>query len=55
MIRVVHPGSRILIRILIFYPSWIPDPRAKEAPDPGSGSAVLVIEKEKEKNRITPQ
>ncbi len=37
MIRVV--SSRI--RILIFYPSWIPDPGVKKAPDPGSGSATL--------------
>jgi hypothetical protein len=29
------------IRILIFYPSRIPDPGVKKAPDPGSGSTVL--------------
>jgi hypothetical protein len=40
MIRVVHPGSRI--RMLTFYPSWIPDPGVKKAPDPGSGSATLT-------------
>ncbi len=40
MIRVVHPASRI--RILTFYPSRIPDPGVKKAPDPGSGSATLV-------------
>jgi hypothetical protein len=34
MIWVVHPGSRI--RILTFYPSRIPDPGVKKAPDPGS-------------------
>jgi hypothetical protein len=34
MIRVVHPGSGS--RILIFYPSRIPDPVSKEAPDAGS-------------------
>jgi hypothetical protein len=28
----------IRIRILIFYPSRIPDPGAKKAPDPGSGT-----------------
>jgi len=39
MIRVVHPGSRI--RMLTFYPSRIPDPGVKKAPDPGSGSATL--------------
>ncbi len=39
MIRVFHPGSRI--RMLIFYPSQIPDPGVKKAPDPGSGSATL--------------
>jgi len=40
MIRVVHPGSRI--RMLTFYPSRIPDPGVKKAPNPGSGSATLV-------------
>jgi hypothetical protein len=40
MIRVVHPGSRI--RMLTFYPSRIPDPGVKKAPDPGSGSATLL-------------
>jgi hypothetical protein len=39
MIRVVHSGSRI--RILTFYPSRIPDPGVKKAPDPGFGSATL--------------
>jgi hypothetical protein len=34
MIRVVHHGSRI--RIMTFYPSRIPDPGVKKAPDPGS-------------------
>jgi hypothetical protein len=34
MIRVVHPGS--WIRMLTFYPSRIPDPGVKKAPDPGS-------------------
>jgi hypothetical protein len=28
--------------ILIFYPSWIPDPRFKKAPDPVFGTATLV-------------
>ncbi len=41
MIRVVHPGSRI--RILSFYPSRIPDPVVKKAPDPGSGSLTLFF------------
>ncbi len=36
MIRVVHPGSGS--RILIFYPSRIPDPGVKKAPDPGSAT-----------------
>jgi hypothetical protein len=31
------------IRVLIFYPSRIPDPGVKKAPDPGSGSARLLI------------
>jgi hypothetical protein len=39
MIRVAHPGSRI--RMLTFYPSRIPDPGVRKAPDPGSGSATL--------------
>ncbi len=30
-----------MIRILIFYPSRIPDPGVKKAPDPGPGSATL--------------
>jgi hypothetical protein len=34
--RVVHSGSRI--RILTFYPSRIPDPGVKKAPDPGSAT-----------------
>jgi hypothetical protein len=34
MIRDVHPGSRI--RILIFYPSRIPDLGVKKALNPGS-------------------
>jgi hypothetical protein len=40
---VVHPGSRI--PILTFYPSRIPDPGVKKAPDTGSGSAILAIHK----------
>ena len=43
MIRIVHPGSRI--QMLTFYPSWIPDPGVKKAPDPGSGSATLNVTK----------
>jgi hypothetical protein len=39
MIWVVHHGSGS--RILTFYPSRIPDPGVKKAPDPGSGSATL--------------
>jgi hypothetical protein len=30
-------------RILIFYPSRIPDPGVKKTPDPGSGSATLIL------------
>ncbi len=37
----VHPESRI--RILTFYPSRIPDPGVKKAPDPGPGSATLPV------------
>jgi hypothetical protein len=29
--------------MLTFYPSRIPDPGVKKAPDPGSGSATLTI------------
>jgi hypothetical protein len=36
MIRVVHPGFGSRILILTFYPSRIPDPGVKKAPDPGS-------------------
>ncbi len=43
MIRVVHPGSGSRMRILTFYPSRIPDPGVKKAPDPGSGSVTLYI------------
>jgi hypothetical protein len=49
MNRVVHHGTGynpdpdpILILVLIFYPSRIPHPRVKKAPDPGSGSATLI-------------
>jgi hypothetical protein len=45
MIRDIHPGSDpgSGIRILIFYPSRIPDPGVKKAPDPGSGSVTLWL------------
>ncbi len=36
MIRVFHPRSGSWIWILNFYPSRIPDPGVKKAPDPGS-------------------
>jgi hypothetical protein len=29
--------------MLTFYPTWIPDPGVKKAPDPGSASATLVF------------
>jgi hypothetical protein len=35
-------------RIQIFYPSQIPDPGVKKAPDPGSGFAILSRPTEKE-------
>jgi hypothetical protein len=41
MIRVFHPVSGSLVRILIFLP--IPDPGVIKAPDPGSGSATLLL------------
>jgi hypothetical protein len=40
MIRVVHPGPGFRIRILIFYPSRIPDPGVKKAPDPRSATLL---------------
>jgi hypothetical protein len=40
-IRVVHPGCSSRIRILVFYPSRIPDPGIKKAPDPGSATLAL--------------
>jgi hypothetical protein len=36
MIRVVHPGSRILDPDTDFLPCRIPDPGFKKAPNPGS-------------------
>ncbi len=33
--RKFDPGSSSRIRILTFFPSWIPDPGVKKAPDPG--------------------
>jgi hypothetical protein len=39
--RKYDPGFSSRIRILIFYPSRIPDPEVIKAPDPGSGSATL--------------
>ncbi len=41
-IRDVHLGSGSWIRILTFYPSWMPDPGVKKVPDPGSGSATPI-------------
>ncbi len=46
MIRVLHPGSRI--RMLTFYPSRIPDPGVKKAPDPGSRIGIRNNEVNKE-------
>ncbi len=40
MIRVVDLGSGSWI---FTYPSWIPDPGVKKAPDPGTGSATLSV------------
>jgi hypothetical protein len=39
--RKYDPGCSSRIRMLTFYPSRIPDPGVKKAPDPGSGSATL--------------
>jgi hypothetical protein len=36
--RKYDPGCSSRIRILIFYPSRIPDPGVKKAPDPGSAT-----------------
>jgi hypothetical protein len=43
--RKYDPGcsSRIRIRMLTFYPSRIPDPVVKKAPDPGSATLVLWL------------
>jgi hypothetical protein len=41
--RKYDPGCSSRIRMLTFYPSRIPDPGVKKAPDPGSGSATLHI------------
>ncbi len=41
--RKYDPGCSSRIRILIFYPSRIPDPGVKKAPDLGSGSATLFL------------
>ncbi len=38
MIRVVHPGSRI--RMLTFYPSWIPAPGSRG--QKGTGSRIRI-------------
>jgi hypothetical protein len=51
MIRVFHPGFRI--RALTFYPSRIPDPGVKKAPDPGSGSATLPVTLETPEAEVT--
>ncbi len=42
--RKYDPGCSSRIRILIFYPSRIPNPEVKKAPDPESGSATLLNE-----------
>ncbi len=36
--RKYDPGCSSRIRILIFYPSGVPDPEVKKAPDPGSAT-----------------
>ncbi len=41
--RKYDPGCSSRIRIITFYPSRIPDPGVKKAPDPGSGSATQVV------------
>jgi hypothetical protein len=43
--RKYYPGcsSRIPNPDADFYPSWIPDPGVKKAPDPRSGSATLFF------------
>jgi hypothetical protein len=37
----VYPGSGI--RIVTFYPSRIPDPEVKKAPDPGSATLSFIL------------
>jgi hypothetical protein len=41
--RIFDPGCSSRIRILTFYPSWMPDPGVKKAPNLVSGSATLRI------------
>ena len=41
--RKYDPGCSSRKRMLSFYPSRIPDPGVKKAPDPGSGSATLLF------------
>jgi hypothetical protein len=38
-----YPGCSSRIRNLTFYPSRIPDPRVKKAPDPGSATLVNSV------------
>jgi hypothetical protein len=44
--RKYDPGCSSRIRIPTFYPSRIPDPGVKKAPDPGSGSKTLMCREE---------
>ena len=45
MIRVVHPGFRIL-KLTFSHPgSWIPDPGVKKVPNPGSATLPTSIGK----------
>jgi hypothetical protein len=41
--RKYDPVCSSRIRMLTFYPSRIPDPGVKKAPDPGSGSATNTV------------
>jgi hypothetical protein len=52
VMRDVHAGSGPRIQILIFYPSRIPDPGVKKAPDPGPTEAKTNLSIFNPKNRF---
>ncbi len=50
--RKYDPGCSSRIRILIFYPTPIPDPEVKKALDPGS---AILLNSSSGKNPTSPQ